>query len=78
MLETVFNFIIQVQIFGEPPPKHLEIKNMQNLINCVQGLGGTAPLKFGKTKKSKIRLYSKKHSNLSANISGTNEDIDKL
>jgi len=31
MLGTVFSFIIPVQNFGEPPPKILDDKNMQNL-----------------------------------------------
>jgi len=48
------------------------------MISSVKGLGGTAPLKFGREKTSKILRDLGKLSNLTANISGTDEDIDKL
>jgi len=44
-------------------------------ISWVEGLGSTTSLKFG---RAKIRHGLGKLSNLSANVCGTNEDIDKL
>jgi len=41
--------------------------------------GGHRPLKFGRTKNvQNLVMHFRQLSNLSANISGTDEDIDKL
>jgi len=48
------------------------------MINLVQGLKSTAPLKFGKVKTSQIRRNLGKVLSLSAKVFETDEDIDKL
>jgi len=50
---------------------------LSGVVNPDTTLGGTAPLKFGKAKTSRIRRDVEELSSLTANISGTDWDIDQ-
>jgi len=48
------------------------------VLTRVQLLGGTAPLKFGSAKNVQNLVRLRQLSSLSADISGTDEDSDKI